>query len=248
MRMKSCEAPGAISVMVRAGRSATFIAALAIAGCSNSSERSRTSWQPTSVERAPPPVAAAPPLALGSPTPGYAASASNSGVPKVRGVYKVGKPYVINGVTYFPAEDPNYDRVGIASWYGQDFHAKQTANGELFDMHSISAAHPTLPIPSYVYVSNLRNGRTMLVRLNDRGPYKPGRIIDLSRRTAQLLGFEHQGTTEIRVRYAGPAPLDPTDDRRERQYLASQPWSRMAQSGPAWGRRYGLGVGSAAAE
>lgn len=147
-------------------------------------------------------------------------------VARVKGVYKVGKPYIINGVTYYPQEDPGYDRVGIASWYGTDFHGKQTANGELFDMNSITAAHPTLPIPSYVYATNLANGRTLLVRVNDRGPYKPGRIIDLSRQSARLLGFEGNGITQIRVKYAGPAPLDPADDRRERQYLAAQPWSR----------------------
>lgn len=160
------------------------------------------------------------------------------------GVYKIGKPYVVNGVTYVPAEDRSYDRVGMASWYGTDFHGKQTANGEMFDMHGISAAHPTLPMPSYVQVTNLRNGRTMIVRVNDRGPYKPGRIIDLSKRTAQLLGFDGQGMTEIRVRYAGPAPLDPRDDRRERQHLAAQPWYRMAATG--WGQRYGLGARAAA--
>lgn len=177
-----------------------------------------------------------------------ATSAAYGVVPKVRGVYKVGKPYVINGVTYVPAEDPTYDRMGIASWYGVDFHAKKTANGELFDMNAISAAHPTLPMPSYVHVTNLRNGRSMLVRLNDRGPYKPGRIIDLSRRTAQLLGFEGQGVTEIRVRYAGPAPIDPADDRRERQYLAAQPWSRLTIGVSTWSRRFGLGMGVPAVE
>ncbi len=161
-------------------------------------------------------------------------------VPRVQGVYKVGKPYSINGVTYVPAEDPSYDKVGMASWYGTDFHGKQTANGELFDMEAITAAHPTLPMPSYVHVTNLRNGRTMLVRVNDRGPYKPGRIIDLSRRTAQLLGFDRNGVTEIRVRFAGLAPLDPKDDRRERQHLAAQPWHRMASA--SWGQRFGLGA------
>ena len=164
------------------------------------------------------------------------------GVPRVQGVYKVGKPYSINGVTYVPSEDHSYDKVGMASWYGPDFHGKQTANGELFDMDAISAAHPTLPMPSYVHVTNLRNGRTMLVRVNDRGPYKPGRIIDLSRRTAQLLGFDRNGVTEIRVRYAGLAPLDPKDDRRERQHLASQPWHKMASAG--WGQRFALGFGT----
>jgi rare lipoprotein A len=168
--------------------------------------------------------------------------ATESAVPKVKGVYKVGKPYVINGVTYTPTEDPSYDRIGVASWYGTEFHGKQTANGERFDMNAITAAHPTLPMPSYLYVTNIRNGRTLLVRLNDRGPYKRGRIIDLSRRTAQLLGFDAQGTTEIRVRYAGPAPLDPTDTSRERQYLASQHWSRAVRTASGAMPPYGLGM------
>jgi rare lipoprotein A len=141
-------------------------------------------------------------------------------VPKVRGVYKVGKPYEINGVTYVPAEDPSYDRIGMASWYGTDFHGKQTANGEIFDMNALTAAHPTLPLPSYAYVTNMRNGRTVLVRLNDRGPYKQDRIIDLSRAVSRALAFEGQGVTQVRVRYAGPAPIEP-DDTRERHYLAS---------------------------
>lgn len=211
-----------------------------LAGCSsNSSQRAATAWQPTIVDRPSRPNADAP-----KPLGNQQAIVSSSSVPRVRGVYKVGKPYVINGVTYYPAEDPRYDRVGMASWYGADFHAKQTANGEFFDMTAISAAHPTLPMPSYVHVTNLRNGRTMLVRVNDRGPYKPNRIIDLSRRTAQLLGFEHQGTTEIRVRYAGPAPLDPTDDRAERQFLAAQPWSRTVQAAHRWAQPFALGLGN----
>ena len=146
-------------------------------------------------------------------------------VPKVRGVYKVGSPYVINGQTYTPAEDPGYDRTGHGSWYGHDFHGKQTANGEIFDMNALTAAHPTLPLPSYVYVTNMRNGRTLLVRVNDRGPYKPGRIIDLSRGVARALAFEGQGVTDVRVRYAGRAPLEP-NDRTEWQFLASQAWGR----------------------
>ncbi len=218
---------------------AGLLAGVALTGCSGQGQRS-ASWHQTSIEHAPVPalpVAAAP----------FARSSANTpegSVPKVKGVYKVGKPYVINGVTYTPAEDPSYDRVGIASWYGTDFHAKQTANGERFDMHAISAAHPTLPMPSYLYVTNIRNGRTLLVRLNDRGPYKSGRIVDLSRHSAQLLGFEAQGTTEIRVRYAGPAPIDPSDTRRERQHLASQPWSRSVRtaSGSPPPPPYGLGM------
>lgn len=124
------------------------------------------------------------------------------------GIYKVGNPYQINGVWYYPKEDPNYDETGIGSWYGEQFHAKVTANGEIFDMNEVTAAHPTLPMPSLVRVTNLENGRSIVVRVNDRGPYVNGRIIDLSRRSAQLLGYDRQGTARVRVQYLGPAPLE----------------------------------------
>ncbi|QDO99075.1 septal ring lytic transglycosylase RlpA family protein [Ferrovibrio terrae] len=123
------------------------------------------------------------------------------------GIYKVGNPYQINGVWYYPKEDPNYDETGIGSWYGEQFHGKATANGEIFDMNEVTAAHPTLPMPSLVRVTNLENGRTIVVRMNDRGPYANGRVIDLSRRSAQLIGYERQGTAKVRVQYIGPAPL-----------------------------------------
>ena len=123
------------------------------------------------------------------------------------GIYKVGNPYQINGVWYYPKEDPNYDETGIGSWYGEQFHGKATANGEIFDMNEVTAAHPTLPMPSLVRVTNLENGRTIVVRVNDRGPYANGRVIDLSRRSAQLVGYERQGTAKVRVQYIGPAPL-----------------------------------------
>ncbi len=116
-----------------------------------------------------------------------------------RGVYKVGKPYQIRGVWYYPAEDWEYDETGIASWYGPDFHGKATANGDVFDQNDITAAHRTLPMPSIVRVTNLENGRSLVVRVNDRGPFAHGRIIDLSRRSAQLLGFEAKGTAKVRV-------------------------------------------------
>lgn len=124
------------------------------------------------------------------------------------GYYKVGNPYQINGVWYYPKEDATYDETGIGSWYGPQFHGKQTANGEVFDMNEVTAAHPTLPMPSLVRVTNLENGRSIVVRMNDRGPYANGRIIDLSRRSAQLLGFERQGTAKVRVQYVGSAPID----------------------------------------
>lgn len=158
-------------------------------------------------------------------------------VPKGGGVFKIGNPYKVAGRWYVPREDRNYDRVGTASWYGDDFHGRHTANGEIFDRHALTAAHPTMPLPSYAYVTNLANGRTVLVRVNDRGPYVNGRIIDLSHRAAQALGYVGQGRARVRVRYAGRAPLN-GDDRRERQYLAQQEsiWSgarRYAETAPA---------------
>lgn len=116
-----------------------------------------------------------------------------------QGYYKIGQPYQIDGVTYTPAVDYNYDETGIASWYGPNFDGKITANGELYDMNEVTAAHRTLPMPSLVRVTNLDNGRTIVVRVNDRGPYARGRILDMSRRGAQLLGYEKTGTAKVRV-------------------------------------------------
>ncbi len=146
-------------------------------------------------------------------------------IPKGGGSFKLGSPYKIAGRWYVPREDHAYDATGVASWYGTDFHGRKTANGEIYDMNALTAAHTTLPLPSYAYVTNLENGRTVLVRINDRGPYAHDRIIDLSRQTARALGSESRGLTTVRVRYAGRAPLN-GDDSRERQYLAAQPWWR----------------------
>ncbi|CAN7344485.1 septal ring lytic transglycosylase RlpA family protein [Phenylobacterium sp. LjRoot219] len=121
--------------------------------------------------------------------------------------YKVGKPYQVGGVWYVPREQPDYDKVGMASWYGDAFHLKSTANGEIFDMNALTAAHTTLPLPSIVEVTNLANGRKLRVRVNDRGPFVDNRIIDLSRESARQLGLERQGVARVRVRYVGPAPL-----------------------------------------
>lgn len=133
-------------------------------------------------------------------------------VPKGGGVYKVGKPYRIAGKWFYPREDTSYDEVGVASWYGEAFHGRQTANGEVFDMNALSAAHPTLPLPTYARVTNLENGKSIVVRVNDRGPYAHDRLIDLSARTAKVLGFAHQGTAKVRVQYVGRA-----DHGRQRQ-------------------------------
>jgi rare lipoprotein A len=135
-------------------------------------------------------------------------------VPKGGGVYRIGKPYEVAGRTYTPEENINYSAVGMASWYGDDFHGRYTANGEVFDMNSISAAHPTLPLPSYVRVTNQANNRSIIVRVNDRGPYAGGRLIDLSVKTAQLLGFHGQGLARVKVEYVGRAPLEGSDDRK----------------------------------
>lgn len=115
------------------------------------------------------------------------------------GAYKVGKPYEVFGIMYYPQEDYEYNEVGISSWYGEDFHAKKTANGEKYDMNSLTAAHKTLPLPSIVRVTNLENGRSLILRVNDRGPFVNNRIIDVSKRAAKLLGFQQQGTTKVRV-------------------------------------------------
>ncbi|MGQ9370302.1 septal ring lytic transglycosylase RlpA family protein [Azospirillum sp. A39] len=115
------------------------------------------------------------------------------------GIYKVGKPYQVKGVWYYPAEDWDYDETGLASWYGPGFHTESTANGEVYDEMELTAAHKTLPMPSLVRVTNLDNGRSVVVRVNDRGPFVHGRIIDMSRRGAQLLGFEGRGTAKVRV-------------------------------------------------
>ena len=120
--------------------------------------------------------------------------------PPQEGTYKVGQPYDIDGITYRPTIDEDYNEKGIASWYGPKFHGKRTANGEFFDMNAVSAAHQTLPMPSMVRVTNLDNGRSLAVRVNDRGPFVRGRIVDMSRRGAQLLGFRYKGTARVRVR------------------------------------------------
>lgn len=114
--------------------------------------------------------------------------------------YKIGSPYTVNGVTYYPHVDYAYDQTGLASWYGEAFEGQYTANGEIFDLNQVTAAHKTLPLPSIVEVINLQNNRALRVRVNDRGPFADGRIIDVSRRVAQLLGFERSGTAMVRVR------------------------------------------------
>lgn len=147
-----------------------------------------------------------------SPSPRVVAEGQK--VPKGEGYYKVGKPYTIAGKRYVPQENPHYSEEGIASWYGRDFHGRLTANGEIFDMNSLSAAHKTLPMPSYVRVTNLNNERSVIVRVNNRGPFVDNRLIDLSYHTAELLGFNTKGLARVRVDYVGPAPVGGSDDTK----------------------------------
>ena len=135
-------------------------------------------------------------------------------VPKGGGTYRIGKPYVVAGRTYVPEEDVNYRAEGMASWYGDAFHGRLTANGEVFDMASLTAAHPTLPIPSYARVTNVKNGKSLIVRVNDRGPYHGNRLIDVSNKAAELLEFKGHGIARVRVEYVGRAPLEGSDDRQ----------------------------------
>lgn len=133
--------------------------------------------------------------------------------PKGGGRYQVGKAYTVAGKTYVPREKPaGYTATGNASWYGIAFHGRKTANGEVYDRNSISAAHPTMPLPSYARVTNLSNNHSIVVRVNDRGPYHGGRVMDVSEKTAHMLNFKHMGTARVKIDYLGPASLAGSDD------------------------------------
>ena len=135
-------------------------------------------------------------------------------VPKGGGTYRIGRPYIVAGRIYVPEEDVNYREEGTASWYGDDFHGRLTANGEVFDMGALTAAHPTLPMPCYARVTNLSNGKSLVVRVNDRGPYHGNRLIDVSNKAAELLEFKGNGVARVRVEYVGRAPIEGSDDRQ----------------------------------
>ena len=143
-------------------------------------------------------------------------SACASTPPPSKGIIKIGKPYVVGGRTYVPRDDRSYDMTGLASWYGAGHHGRTTANGERFDMNAISAAHPTLPMPSYAEVTVLDTGRKVVVRINDRGPFAGGRIIDLSRGAARQLGVENAGVARVRVRRVYPDGKSRNEDRADR--------------------------------
>ena len=129
-------------------------------------------------------------------------------VPPNAGVYKIGQPYQVDNIWYYPREQPDYDETGIASWYGPTFYGHHTANGEMYDGSALTAAHKTLPMPVNVRVTNLDNGKSLVVRVNDRGPYARGRIIDLSKRAAELLDVVETGTARVRVTYIGRADIN----------------------------------------
>jgi rare lipoprotein A len=139
--------------------------------------------------------------------------ADGEAVPKGGGQYLVGNAYTVAGKTYVPSER-KYAAVGLASWYGDAFHGRRTANGEVYDRFSISAAHPTMPLPSYARVTNLRNQRSIIVRVNDRGPYHGGRVMDLSAKAAEALEYKSVGTAKVKVEYVGRAALSGSDDRK----------------------------------
>lgn len=168
----------------------------------------------------------------------------NKPVPKGGGRYMVGKPYKVAGKWYRPKDDPNYQSVGLASWYGPTFHGRQTANGEVFDRNALTAAHTTMPLPSYARVTNMTNGRSLIVRVNDRGPFHGKRTIDLSERAATMLDYKSKGVAKVKVEYIGRARLDGLDEA----YLmasyrgpgavqpgATQPGTLLAQATPPAG-------------
>ncbi|HEY5819311.1 MAG TPA: septal ring lytic transglycosylase RlpA family protein [Mesorhizobium sp.] len=181
-----------------------LVSALALAACSASGSKSMTAKNPRSLEyfsESEYGVKASPRV-----------SNKRSNLPRGGGRDQLGKPYQVRGKWYYPKEDKSYRKVGGASWYGDAFHGRLTANGEIYDMTHLTAAHPTMPLPSYARVTNTSNGSSVIVRVNDRGPYADGRIIDLSRKAAEMLDYTHDGVATVKVEYVGRAPLEGRDD------------------------------------
>ncbi|AXS42585.1 septal ring lytic transglycosylase RlpA family protein [Breoghania sp. L-A4] len=193
---KIVRSEGAVSSFRKAAGCAAIVAAsILLASCASSPKVAKNKFDPKKYG-----VSGSPRMV-----------AEGKPVPKGGGRYIVGKPYKIAGKWYKPSLDPDYDKVGRASWYGKTFHGRQTANGEVFDMNALTAAHTTMPLPSYARVTNTRNGRSVVVRVNDRGPFHGNREIDLSKRVAELLDFKQHGTANVRVQYVGKARLDGHD-------------------------------------
>ena len=140
-------------------------------------------------------------------------SNKRTNLPRGGGRDQTGQPYMVKGKWYYPKEEKGYKKTGGASWYGNAFHGRLTANGEIYDMTHLTAAHPTMPLPSYARVTNMANGNSVIVRVNDRGPYEKDRVIDLSHRAAELLDYSHAGMASVKVEYVGRAPLDGKDEQ-----------------------------------
>ena len=172
---------------------ATLVCALVLAGCGASDSGYHHGFKSSKLD----------PFA-GTGSPYYRGGGK---IPFGGGKYYVGKPYQVAGRWFTPREQPGYDKIGLASWYGEAFHRRMTSNGEYFDMNTLTAAHATLPLPSYVLVTNLENNRQVVVRVNDRGPFVDTRVIDVSKRAADELGYRRKGTARVRVQYLGAAPL-----------------------------------------
>ena len=181
--------------------SAVLLAAVLVAGCSSQARHSAKPKPTEYFAESEYGVKASPRV-----------TSKRSRLPRGGGRDQVGKAYKVKGTWYHPQEVASYSKVGKASWYGDAFHGRLTANGEIYDMTHLTAAHPTLPLPSYARVTNLKNGNSVVVRINDRGPFAHGRIIDLSKRAAEMLDYTRSGVAEVKVDYMGRAPLHGQDD------------------------------------
>lgn len=182
----------------------TFVAlALALAGCASAP-------QPKSKKKHPKEYFAK--SKYGVKASPRVTSVQGKPLPRGGGRDQIGKPYQVKGRWYYPKENKNYASTGRASWYGSAFHGRLTANGEIYDMTHLTAAHPTMPLPSYARVTNMYNGSSIIVRVNDRGPFERDRVIDLSQKAAEMLDYQHHGTADVKVEYVGRAPLDGQDD------------------------------------
>ncbi len=178
---------------VSIGKLLLVAGALFLAGCSHHDSKSNHGFKSAKLD----------PFA-GNGSPYYK---KRGPIPFGGGKYHIGNAYQVAGRTYTPHEQPGYDKSGLASWYGEAFHRRKTSNGEWFDMETLTAAHPTMPLPSYAMVTNLENGKQVVVRVNDRGPFVDTRVMDLSKRAADVLGYRKKGIARVRVRLIGPAPL-----------------------------------------
>jgi len=194
--------PGAVRASIAVG---LFASVATLAGCNSTSEVGTKNSQQAEVNEI---------TKFSSSEYGVEASprmTTSKTVKKGGGRELIGRPYKVRGKWYTPKEDPNYDKSGLASWYGPNFHGRLTANGEIYDQYHLSAAHPTFPLPSYARVTNKKNGHSVIVRVNDRGPFAHGRIIDLSSKAADLLTMKNDGVAAVQVEYVGRAPIDGDD-------------------------------------